>query len=222
MGYRVDGILGAGDGSIPPWADEFEHDTLYLDLPGNAGPVSEVAFYHKATRTLLTVDAVVYIPETRPRFVFETYFDQATLDDPYFWPKTVLQSVFLPLRQDASKDYPGFDAIKGRLVRAPILRGFNDARAPDETQEWISRISAGWPFDRIVTSHFAGPISATGSDLRDAFAYLFEKTDRPGRLHPIACQDWQLLDSLNSFIESQKLGAPVVFDYRSDCIPSSS
>jgi hypothetical protein len=225
MGYRADGILGAVDASAqpPPWADEFDYDTLYLDLPGNAGPVSEVAFYHKPTRTLLTVDAVVYIPEQRPQCVFETYFDEVTLKDPQFWPKTVLQSVFLPLRQDPTTGrYPGFDALQGRLVRAPILRGFNDARAPDATREWVSRVSSTWPFDRIVTSHFASPIAAVGRDVREAFAYLFFEAAPPpsgsSRLPPITCRDWELLDGLNDFISNQKLGAPAVFDYRSDCL----
>jgi Domain of unknown function (DUF4336) len=230
MGYRVDGILAASERSAdtPPWADEFEYETLYLDLPGNAGPVSEVAFYHKPTRTLLTVDAVVFIPQNRPPSIFETYFDKATVEDPTFWPRTVLQSVFLPLREQEGSDgrrrsYPGFDAIQQRLIRAPILRGFNDARAPLETRQWITRVATKWPFDRVVTSHFASPIVATGRDVMGAFSYLLEaEEDHSSRLPPIACRDWELLDGLNGFITNQKLGAPVVFDYRSDCVAGTS
>jgi Domain of unknown function (DUF4336) len=168
-------ILAASERSSdtppPPWADDVEYETLYLDLPGNAGPVSEVAF--------LTVDAVVFIPENRPPLVFETYFDKATVEDPKFWPRTVLQSVFLPLREQEGSDgrrrsYPGFDAIQQRLIRAPILRGFRDARAPLETRQWISKVATKWPFNRVVTSHFASPIVATGRDVMGAFSYLLE------------------------------------------------
>ena len=58
MGYRVDGIfpIGAPKASdpAPPWADEFDYRTLYVDLPENAGPVAETAFFHRPTATLVT------------------------------------------------------------------------------------------------------------------------------------------------------------------------
>ena len=45
MGYKVDGILGDNTNSPPPpWANEFDVATLYVDIPQNAGPFSEVAF----------------------------------------------------------------------------------------------------------------------------------------------------------------------------------
>ena len=128
MGCRVDGILGDG---TPPWRDEIASKVVFLDIPGNAGPVSEVAFFHKASSTLVATDAVVSIPEEASP-IFGTYFDQETIADPTFWARTVLQSVFLPLRTDDSGRYPGFEALKGRLVRAPILRALDDARAPQK------------------------------------------------------------------------------------------
>jgi len=211
MDYKVDGILT--EGTTPPWRDEFDFSTLYLDLPENAGPVSETAFYHRPTKTLVATDAVVYVPQGPAPEIFETYFDKETVSDTAFWPKTVLQSVFLPLRQDSNGNYPGFEALKERLVRAPILRGFNDARAPEKTREWVEKISQ-WDFDRILTSHFASPIAASKQDFRDAFQYLQGQTDR---LPPIACQDWELLDSLNEVIAKNKLGAPATFDYTKGC-----
>lgn len=66
MGYRVDGVfpLGAPQASdaLPPWADEFDMRTLYVDLPENAGPVAETAFYHRPTTTLVTTDSVIFVP----------------------------------------------------------------------------------------------------------------------------------------------------------------
>ena len=212
MPYRVDGILGS---DVPPWADEFEIATLYVDIPQNAGPVSEVAFCHRPSQTLVATDAVVYIPPS-PSDIYTTYFDRSTVfDDPTFWPRTVLQAVFLPLRTDAEGLYPGFAALRGRLVRAPILRAFADARAPKPVRDWILTIS-NWKFDRIVSSHFASPIQASPSDVKAAFAYLDESMNTAG-LPPIACADWELLEGLNRVIADNKLGAPTVFDYKPDC-----
>ena len=44
---RVDGVLPsrAGD-ATPPWAAEIDTKVFYADLPGNAGPVGEAAFFH--------------------------------------------------------------------------------------------------------------------------------------------------------------------------------
>ena len=133
MGYRVDGVLPVGAPSrtasvdLPPWSDEIDMRTLYVSLPENAGPVSEAAFLHKPSNTLITTDAVVYVPDEAPP-IFGTYFDENTVQEPGFWPKSVLQAVFLPLRQgDGPTDdakWPGYGAIRGRLIRAPILRAF--------------------------------------------------------------------------------------------------
>eukprot|EP00536_Pseudo-nitzschia_multiseries_P019340 jgi/Psemu1/232075/e_gw1.4534.1.1 len=75
MGYRVDGIFGDKSRPPPPWSDEFDIATLYVDLPKNAGPVSEVAFCHRPTKTLITTDAVVYVPK-EPSNILSTYFDE--------------------------------------------------------------------------------------------------------------------------------------------------
>ena len=82
MGYRVDGILS--DDGMPPFADEFDIATLYVELPENAGPVSEVAFCHKPTKTLVATDAVIYIPDSPAPDIFSTYFEDATVQDASF------------------------------------------------------------------------------------------------------------------------------------------
>ena len=170
MGYRVDGVfpIGApkpGD-PLPPWADEFDMRTLYVDLPENAGPVAETAFLHRPTNTLVTTDSVVYVPD-KPPPIFSTYFNDEQVADPDFWAKSVIQAVFLPLREDTAASpsaplqrWPGYGSVQGRLLRAPILRAFADSRAPDEVRTWVSSIGA-WKFDRVLTAHFASPIRAT-------------------------------------------------------------
>lgn len=67
MGYRVDGVFPVGgptaSSPLPPWADELDFRTLYVDLDENAGPVSETAFLHRDSRTLITTDSVVFVPD---------------------------------------------------------------------------------------------------------------------------------------------------------------
>lgn len=171
--------------------------------------------------------------------------------------RSVLQAVFLPLRFDETSPsgYPGYEAVKGRLLRAPILRAFADARAPKEVRDWVQSIGAMAPFDRILTSHFASPIKATPAEYASALEATCERTllrtlggalDEPRALvllmdrsvpssilarytaafdylqgpttePPIGCADWQLLDGLNDLIGTQKLGAPVVYDFKQGC-----
>jgi hypothetical protein len=251
MKYRVDGILPVQTQSTkatskprnmyPSWKDTFDMATLCVELPANAGPVSEVAFVHKATNTLVVTDAVICVPdvsadvskvtESPPTFplqpIFSTYdkFDESTLNNPTFWARTVLQAVFLPLRvesNDPEKEvYPGFEAIKNRLVRAPILRSFDDARAPDSVREWVKDIASLQRFDRIITGHFASPINAGPKLFTEAFAYLDGDASTEklrSTLPPIACKDWSTLNSLNDVIDNNKLGAPVVYDFWRGCI----
>jgi len=241
MGYRVDGILPIGSLSkdssenimpknlLPSWIndDEFSVETLYVELPENAGPVSESAFHHKASNTLFVTDAVVCVPSSADfpiQPIFETYFDPTDLADPTFWPRTVLQAVFLPLRAESdssgSQYYPGYEALANRLVRAPILRAFADARSPIEVSSWVHNIVENDKFDRIITAHFASPITASPSLFANAFEHLNENAtseELSSALPPITCQDWSTLDSLNSFIGDNKLGAPVVYNYKAGC-----
>jgi len=241
MGYHISGVLPIGSLSKdsaesvmpknlrPSWINDgtFGVETLYVELPENAGPVSESAFHHKASNTLFVTDAVVCVPSSTDfpiQPIFETYFDATVLSDPTFWPRTVLQAVFLPLRAESdslgTQYYPGYEALANRLVRAPILRAFADARSPHEVRSWVNNIVRNSKFDRIITAHFASPINASPSLFADAFEHLNENATSESlssALPPITCQDWSTLDSLNSFIGDNKLGAPVVYDYKAGC-----
>lgn len=110
--------------------------------------------------------------------------------------QSVLQAVFLPLREDTSAPsseplnrWPGYASVQGRLIRAPILRAFADSRAPDEVRAWVRAIGT-WEFDRVLTAHFASPIKSTPDEYRAAFSYL------DGPMPDIKCADWKLLDGL--------------------------
>ena len=87
--FRVDGVLPRSQKDPqPPWAGEIDTRTFYVDLPGNAGPVAESAFFHGATKTLFVTDAVSWIPKqpTAPD-IFRTSFPDSSVDDPDFWDK---------------------------------------------------------------------------------------------------------------------------------------
>lgn len=202
--FRVDGVLPRSPKDPqPPWAAEIATKTFYVDLPGNAGPVCEAAFFHKASKTLFVTDAISYIPRLdRAPDIFRTSFPDKVYDDPGFWPKSVLQAVFLTLRQEG-KRWPGYESITNRVVRAPILAAFADIRAPAETKAWIQDVTA-WPFERVVAAHFASPFRCTPAEVRAAFA------QNPNHLD---ARDWRQLDELNTVIVANDLGAPVRGDY---------
>ena len=202
--FRVDGVLPRTKrDKQPPWASEIETKTFYVDLPGNAGPVAEAAFFHKDTKTLFVTDAVSWIPRlSRAPEIFRTSFDDKTYDNDDFWPKSVLQAVFLSLRKDQGR-WPGYDAITDKVVRAPILAAFADIRAPSETLAWIDDVCR-WPFERVVTSHFASPFAASPSEVRRAFGRNPNNID---------ARDWKQLDELNKVIVDNDLGAVIKGDY---------
>lgn len=206
--FRYDGILGEANPGFP---SEFLCKTFYVDLPGNSAPVAEVACYFTPSKTLFVCDAVSFVPRAAPP-IFDTLFPSARERNPDFWPKTVLQSVFLALRQDEDGRWPGYEVLAERLVRAPILRAFADARAPDQTRRWVDDITSSWDFDRILTAHFASPIKATPAEFRAAFARL-DGPDAQGVLK-FDEADWRPLDELNAVIASNKLGAPIRIGYK--------
>ena len=212
----------------PAWSELFDIEVLCVELPQNAGPVSECAFIHHSSKTLVVTDAVICVPPVPDipiQPIFGTYFNQASLSDQTFWPRTVLQAVFLPLRTETKEStgicYPGYEALTSRLVRAPILRAFADARAPESVRGWVDRIAGKTDFDRIVTAHFASPINAGPALFSKAFAHLDQSASLDKLaldLPPIACTDWSTLNTLNTFIDENNLGAPVVYDFQKGCI----
>ncbi|EJK75707.1 hypothetical protein THAOC_02561 [Thalassiosira oceanica] len=218
LGYKIAGI-------IPRRGSSSTSDAVaqkYM-LPRWAGEAGEFDFFCSVRRSSGKCgprqrDSVCAQP------IFSTYFDDPTIDDPTFWPRTVLQAVFLPLRQLPSgipdhPIFPGYKALEGRVVRAPILRAFADARAPDAVRDWVSSIVQTGGFDRILTAHFASPINVGPKEFELAFAHLYDKSTADDLFQslPIYCQDWSTLNSLNSFIDDNALGAKTIFDYRRGC-----
>ncbi|XP_052730498.1 F-box/kelch-repeat protein At3g23880-like [Vigna angularis] len=65
---------------------------------------------------------------------------------------------------------------KGKTVFVVLaLKDVRDERSWSRlVREWVDSISRDWRFKRIIPAHFAGPISASRSDFRAAFAFLDE------------------------------------------------
>ena len=70
--FRIDGILKDGDPTAP-WYDEIEQ-ALFRPPCIGIGPANEVAFFHKASATLLVTDLVVYITKVRNKQSFTGNF----------------------------------------------------------------------------------------------------------------------------------------------------
>ena len=114
------------------------------------------------------------------------------------------------------------------LVSLPILAllATGPARADDVTDALQNAIDAypgttvayvfgvesrgSYSRDHRGVHHIAPAAAVLCSPARDAFGWLF---DRKTGLK-IADEDWATLDGLNAFIADNKLGAPVVYDYR--------
>ena len=59
----------------------------------------------------------------------------------------------------------GLRCDHGQVGGRRFSRAFADIRAPSETLAWIDDVCR-WPFERVVTSHFASPFAAPPSEVR--------------------------------------------------------
>jgi hypothetical protein len=85
---------------------------------------------------------------------------------------------------------------QGRLLVAPILQQLILNRDPQQTGDWIDRVTQ-WDFQQIVPCHLQAPISATPIEFRAAFDFLLK-----GRQS--SSTDFQLLQNID--ISLSKLG----------------
>lgn len=71
----------------------------------------------------------------------------------------------------AASDEPNFAAIQGAPFVAPILQAIILNRFPEETLDWVDRVSR-WDFQRIIPCHLGNDIPATPRDFSSAFDFL--------------------------------------------------
>ena len=77
----------------------------------------------------------------------------------------------------ARSERPSFEALQGGLLCAPILQSIILDRFPDETLEWVDRISHRWQFNRIIPCHLANDIRAGPREFSAAFDFLRADTE---------------------------------------------
>ncbi|GAQ89897.1 hypothetical protein KFL_005740080 [Klebsormidium nitens] len=210
------GIFKAGtikdDATETPWQDEIEHKVLESSPVGSVpgiGPYVELAFFHKASKSLLVTDAVIRVPDTPPEVIRK----EALLDSARNGVVVSLRSGGKPIPD--FKLFPGsnriddteenrllgwqrmlllglyfgpsdlldpqesFRAIAGRLLVSPVVRTLVFTKIPDEALDWADRIVKDWRFQRVITCHLDSPIATSPREFRACFAFLEELV--PGR-----------------------------------------
>lgn len=166
LGFRVDGILTDENKKMMPFKDEIDY-TGWFFRPFT-GSISEVAFFHKKSKTLLVTDAVIWIDDSPPEIL------QQKRIAPNVWKKMALQACFLgPPNLDT------FEEIKQKLIVSPVIRILVVSRAKKEVGDWIARVCR-WNFERIIPAHFSAPIKAGPKDLKDAYSFLEEEEGKEG------------------------------------------
>ena len=184
-----------------PWLREIDHKPFASSV--GIGPYSEVAFYHKKSRTLLVTDAVVQVPRTAPLVVEEEALLEAGGPLPAAvaafsagppgspppppppaaaaqraalgWKRMALQILFF-VPGDLGRPERSFNALAGRMIVSPVLRKLVFGNARSEALGWVDEICRDWPrFGRIVPCHFEAPIKAGPRELRAAFSFLEEE-----------------------------------------------
>jgi hypothetical protein len=159
----VDGVLTEENKNKVPFRDEIDY-TGWFFKPF-AGSISEVAFFHKTSKSLIVTDAAIYIDDQPPAIL------QQREVKPELWKKMALQACFLgPPNLDT------FEEIKQRLIVSPVIKILVISRAKKEVGAWINRVCQ-WKFERIIPAHFSAPIKAGPQDLKDAYAFLEEEEE---------------------------------------------
>ncbi|KAL5987278.1 hypothetical protein ACLOJK_038440 [Asimina triloba] len=167
-----------------PWANEIEQKLLSSPEVG-IGPYVEVAFYHKASRTLLVTDAVIYVARQPPECIGKESLLASAKNG--LAVKLLSKGKKVPEepvidnemnRQKGPSNLlepnASFAQMSRKLIVSPIVKTLVFSKVPDKVRDWIDRITKDWRFKRIIPAHFAAPINASRSDFLAAFAFLDE------------------------------------------------
>jgi hypothetical protein len=97
-----------------------------------------------------------------------------------------------------------FQAIQGhgQLLVAPILQQLILNRDPQQTWDWIDRVTQ-WDFQQIVSCHLQAPSSATPAEFRSAFDFLAEGQQLPSA-------DFQLLQNIDTSLSRIRIIPPAI------------
>ncbi|GMH33802.1 hypothetical protein BSKO_01636 [Bryopsis sp. KO-2023] len=185
-----------------PWADEIDQKVFRPPDVG-IGPYVECMFYHKASKTLIVTDIVVYIPSTPLEIVpTANLLDQAKdnglntfltgdmtkeevkaktvpgeVDDtPANRKRGWMRTALLVLYfgpYNLLQPQASFRAIADKWIVSPVIRILVYSRIPKSVTKWIDEIESDWDFTSVIPCHFAGPVKARPGDLSQAFAFSY-------------------------------------------------
>ncbi|KAG2424024.1 hypothetical protein HXX76_014848 [Chlamydomonas incerta] len=214
------GIFPAGelrsDDPEAPWADEIGQKVFVPPSIGVNETVrfTEVAFFHKRTRTLLVTDAVVYVPEDPPEVIPVPALLDIARDNALARfvaggrSRAEVAAIARPEPVEDSREArrkgwarmallvlyfgPGdlltpeasFAAISGRLFVGPVVETLVYSKIPKSVVEWVEDICGEWDFRQVVPCHFEAPVKAGPAEFRRAFAFAYEQAEREGLLPP--------------------------------------
>lgn len=167
------------------------------------GPYIEVAFFHRATRTLLVTDAVVSVPALPPPQVAGADLVDAAASNFFVrvlageaagepvggvplvpteltpevrdlgWRRMAMQILYI-VPGNLRDPSAGFAAVAGRLIVGPILKTLVFSTQPDASRAWVDAICRDWAFRQVIPAHFTAPVKAGPADFKAAFAFLYE------------------------------------------------
>lgn len=207
------GIFPAGellsDDTDVPWADEISQK---LFLPpsigvGNYVRFSEVAFFHRRTRSLLVTDAVICVRDDPPDVIpasallaqakdgFLAQFiaggrkreeirrlaRKGPVDDTQENRRLGWWRMSLLVLYFGPSDLltpqESFRALSNRLFVGPVVEVLVYSKVKAAVREWVDDICSSWDFRQIIPCHFSAPIRAGPAEFRRAFAFAFNAAD---------------------------------------------
>lgn len=204
FGIFATGVL-QNDSPPPEWADEIKQKVFVSSV--GIGPYIEVAFFHKATKSLIVTDAVISVPRTPPELVKDSDLVDAAASNFFVrvlagdladkpvngvplnpteptrevrdlgWKRMALQILYI-VPGDLRDPTHGFNAIAGKLIVGPILKTLVFGTTPSASRDWVDSICEDWDFKQVIPAHFTAPIQARPADLKAAFGFLYDGNEK--------------------------------------------
>jgi len=203
---RITGVYGTA-ALPPPWTGEIEYKLLNIDDLAPVPPVSETAFFHCDTKTLLVTDSLIKVPSSAP-LVLESYGNDGTPGQvsPELWRLKVIYSLGLEPRGSDAED---FEALtRAPVLVPPIIRYAGGDLYPKRIAAWVQDV-AKWPFERVVSAHFEAPITCGPAEYLGAYNFLFGKAGawdpEEGQLGPIRFFQTPVVELLKAILPPDKL-----------------
>jgi len=178
LNFKVDGFLESD--KTFPWSNEIEYELFQPPILG-LGPANEVAFFHKATKSLLLTDLLISIPKDPPAIIPDAALAESSVEEgeepPSVidqevrrtgWSKMALQILFFgPANPNT------FNVVSEIPLVAPVSRTLVLERIPDSVVDWINRITK-WDIQQVIPCHFSAPVKANSQDIKDAYSFAYK------------------------------------------------